>query len=203
MIVFNELRLSEDKKDLIVGCGIEDLSIYDGLYIDTVYLEYYKNMQSSGSPSEKAILLYDNEKSGINEQALRICFNESLIPEDFGTNKFEGGIFYIIIRCDGPSSALANLGTMSCGFDNTVDIGVVIDWQMLYAVGMQYIAKLSTSCDSDCPDSTGFSSFSILWNAIRLAAFTCDYNVLEKLWDKFMRISTKSGIRIASGCGCK
>ena len=203
MIVFNELRLSEDKKNLIVSCGIEDLNIYDGLYIDTVYLEYYKNMQSSGSPSEKAILLYDHGETGMDEQALQICFDESLITENFGTTKFEGGVFYVIVRCDGPASALANLGTMACGFDNTVDIGVVVDWQMLYAVGMQHIAKLSTSCDFDCADSTGFSSFSILWNAIKLAISTCDYNVLEKLWDKFIRISVKNGIRISSGCGCK
>ena len=203
MVVFNELRLSDDKKKLIIDCGIEGLNVYDGLYINTIYLEYYKNIQDSLTPSDKAILVYDHDEDGRDEQLLRICVSEDSLTSDFGTKKFEAGLFYVIVQCDGPSSALANLGTLSCGFDNTTDIGVVLDWKLLFDFGMQYIFKLGTSCEFDCSDTTGFDSFSILWNAIKLAVSTCDYDVLETLWDKFIRIAINNKVSVASGCRCK
>lgn len=60
MVIFSELALSEDGSRLSVECSVRDLSIYDGMYIKSIAVEYYANAQVSGEPSEKSIRIFDN-----------------------------------------------------------------------------------------------------------------------------------------------
>lgn len=61
MIGFSELRMSADKSKLLVGCFVEDFDFYENIYIDSVYVDYYRNRLSSGSPSDHAKCLYKNK----------------------------------------------------------------------------------------------------------------------------------------------
>ena len=102
MVIFNELRITEDKTCLIVDCSIEDLEGYRGMYIDSVYVEYYKNVTEDGVPSDKAICLYEKADGDIGMTALRKTLNaSSLDKETFGTDTFAGGLFFVTVFCDG------------------------------------------------------------------------------------------------------
>lgn len=54
MVTFNELCFSEDVQSLSIDCSVEE-----GEGIEKIYVEYYKNRNTSGAPSDKALLVWE------------------------------------------------------------------------------------------------------------------------------------------------
>lgn len=203
MVIFNELRISDDKQSLTIDCAVEGLDIYSDMYIKNIYLEYYKNASTYGVPSTKAIKVYDDEDS-LESKAVRICVDaaELALHSDFGTATFDKGLFYVIVNCDGDLPADVSL--LSCGMDNTVDVGVALDWKRIYQVGMQYISSLNAKCFDACGDLTGYKSFVLIWYALRFAISSCDYVQVERTWENFLKIYSNNNTPLFSaGCGCQ
>lgn len=200
MVIFNDLRLSDDKKTLVVDCSIEEITIYSDMYIKSVYLDYYKNVTTPGVPSDKALLIYENTEDDETVKNLRKCISEASLVPAFGTTTFEGGMFYVIITCEGDLPA--STSTFYCGADDATDVGLVLDWKMVHETGMQFVAAMNTGCVSVCEDNKDFMSFVLLWNALKLALASCDYTQLATLWDKFKRVYSADSLGAVSGCGC-
>ena len=205
MVIFNDLRITEEKDCLIVDCYIEDIDGYDGMYIDSIYVEYYKNVTDDGVPSDKAIAIYQKGENDVGQTGMRVSLKSSqLNKKTFGTDTFDEGLFFVTVTCDGTPKNPAILESYSCGADNTVDVGVAIDWHSVYTLGMGHAAKLAYGCTDPCDVPAGFESFVLYWYALQLAISTCDWPLVRKLWDKFMR-SIKGvghGMTLSSGCGC-
>ena len=202
MVIFNEIRLSDDKSSLIVDCSVESLDIYEQMYIDTIYVEYYKNVTTVGVPSDKAKKIYDSHNDTETRQSVRRCLNEySISLNNFGTDTFDGGLFYVIVNCDG--NLPASVSTYSCRADNTQDIGVVLDWEMLYQQGMGHVARLAMSSDCNCDGAAELEQFILMWNGLKLAIAACDYDQIANLWDKFLGITSAKGGVSSVSCGCR
>lgn len=208
MVTFNELRICEDGNYLIVDCEIDNVDIYKDMYIKNIYVEYYKNASSASMPGAKAYHLYENKRndSSIKGKRVKMSVNE-LGSTEFGITSFDGGLFYVIVECDGPARALAQLGDMPCGFDQTVDIGAILDWTVFYRRGMSYIASMFDACGNPCQPTDGFEHFILLWNALKLAIDTCDWEMVKDLWDRFLFTPSTGHMAVitgasAGGCGC-
>lgn len=202
MVIFSELSLSEDGSRLSVECSVRDLSIYDGMYIKSIAVEYYANAQVSGEPSEKAIRIFDNAGADKTVKYVRTYLDASdaRVKKMFELSTFSGGLFYIIVECDGELGvAVAGL---PCGYDETRDTGVILDWCLLYRIGMNYIAEMNCKCHSECRNLSGFDGFVILWHSIRVASESKDLTMLKTLWKKFLRVVWTVGKNISSNCGC-
>ena len=203
MVIFNELRITEDKDCLIVDCSIEDIEGYRGMYIDSVYVEYYKNVTEDGVPSDSAICLYEKADTETGKTAIRKTLNASSLDRDtFGTDTFAGGLFFVTVMCDGTPENPELLASYSCGADNTTDVGVAVDWHSVYSLGMGYAARLAYNCENPCDIPDGFENFILYWYALQLAIATCDWLQVRKLWDKFMRALVGNEGAVAGGCGC-
>ena len=201
MVIFNELLITDDRQSLIVGCQLEDLNVYSGMYIKSIYLDYYKNSETFGVPSEKAVEIFNNSDDDPDVNAVRVCVNAPSLPQTFGVSSFRDGIFYAIVTCEGDLSSSAAL--LSCGMDDTVDVGIIIDWKTLYEKGMQYVSKMASSCYNSCDDMPGFKLFILQWNALKLALASCDYEKLETLWEEILHLRIKSNVNsVSAGCGC-
>jgi len=202
MVIFNELSIKEDKQSLVIDCSIEGLNIYDNMYIKSVYLDYYKNAESPGVPSSKALVVYDKQEGEEEQRALRFCVEKEQLPSDMGVSDFDKGLFFVTVICDGDLPASAAL--LACGADDTVDTAIVLDWQRVYEAGMKYISALNDQCFDDCNDLPGFKNFILLWNALRLSVETCDYGQIGRAWERFLRIYTNNPLTFnAGGCGCR
>lgn len=203
MVIFNELRITDDKKALIVDCMVEGLDIYNNMYIESIYLDYYKSCSTIGVPSDNAICLFDNtENPDTTVKAKRIRKLVDTLPDTFGTDKFDGGLFYVIVKCNGKLPAEAAL--FSCGTDDVVDVGIVLDWYSLYKKGMAYISYLASGCNDPCADTASYQQFIFIWHALNSAIAAKDYHQICKVWEKFIRASipTTSLNTITTGCGC-
>lgn len=195
----------DDKTRLVIDCFVEGLEIYKDMYIKNIYVDYYGNREEH-LPSAKCIQVYKNEDKDGNPvttvQAVRVTLDASnaAVGEQFGITSFERGLFYVTVECDG--TLPATVSTMSCGYDNTVDYGIIVDWEMLYTLGMRYATSYNFGCRK-CKEEDNFETFVLMWNSIKMAVQSCDFSVLERFWAKFVRLFTGSDVPIVSaGCGC-
>lgn len=207
MVIFNDLRISDDKQSLIVDCFIENLNVYSGMYIKEIAVDYYKNVETSGTASEDAITIYENRTDDTSVKAVRACLTVDEIKkhETFGAAKLAGGLFYVFVTCEAESSAaVAALGTLPCGYDQTSDIGIVPDWELLYRIGLKNINDMAFACFDKCNDSTNFIQFLLLWSSLKLAMNSCEYAIVEDVWDRILKLFSfdENGVSIVNGCGC-
>ena len=208
MVIFNELRIKEDGACLIVDCEIENVDVYAGMYIDSIYIDYYKNTSSVSMPSGKAFLLWENKTSDTSIRNRRVSMPVSdLARTQFGISRFDDGLFYVIVNCGGTPSS--DIRYYPCGADDPKRIGVVLDWRAFYQRGMSYVNSIVGACGSRnfCDSPDGFEDFIILWNALKLAISTCDWMLVKDLWEKFLKAPySASGGSVTpvrpSGCGC-
>lgn len=194
MIQFSELRLSADKHKIYVGCEVENFDIYSGVYIKSVYIDYYKNRLASGSPSENAICLYDNTHDDYTVKSAYATLDSNALTEAFGTTTFVDGLFYVYVTCDVHGASLA---TADCGWDAMTTVGIVADWEKVWAEGMMYINEVANAC-SNCGIKDNFLDFILRWEALKLAMITCDYETVDNIWDGLLGTSKM----VSGGCGC-
>lgn len=204
MVTFNELRIAQDRKCLVVDCQVEDVDIYKDMYIKSVYLEYYKNANAASMPSSKAVCIYENRTDDTSVRAIRVSVPESSLSGfDMGVSTFANGLFYVIVNCDG--TLPSNIVNYPCGYDETTKIGAVLDWYAFYSKGMSYLTSLFGACNP-CPDYTDFEHFAVLWEALKMAISVCDWNLVAELWDKLLLTpggAAGSVYASRSGCGCR
>ena len=207
MVTFNELRICDGGKKLIIDCEIEDSALYDGIYINNIYLEHYKNASVAGMPGEKAVLIDENKYGDTRVKSRRIVLESSDIRlAKLDINSFAGELFYVIVQCDGNLNLDAIDGKIPCGADDTTAIGAVLDWHLFYSRGMSYIASMFDRCGNPCQPTDAFEHFILLWNALKLAIETCDWETVKDLWQMFKldRGTKSSAVSITGtgGCGC-
>lgn len=211
MVTFNELRISEDGSCLIVDCGIEGVDIYKNMYIKDIWIDYYKNTTAASMPSEKAYCIFENDTDDKTRNHVRVSMQKSQLQlTKFGISSFEGGLFYVIVHCDG--DLLTSVANLPCGYDETTKIGVIIDWRSFYERGMQYVSALYGACGQKnfCEYPAGFEDFIILWNSLKLAINTCNWDLVKTIWERILNlpenvIASGDGgyIPVSSGCGCR
>lgn len=204
MVIFNDLRINDDKDKIFVDCYIGDLSAYDNMYIKSIYIYHYSNASTvDGMPinMEKAYLLFDNrENSDTSVRAVSTIFtiDDTYTVEGFGVNKFDGEIFYVMVLCDG------ELGDVSSYVETaaeSIDIGIILDWDKLYQLGMSYVSSFGPG--NICNFPQGYDLFLLFWFGLKMALEIKDYNQIHKLWDKFLRtIAYGSPSALTTGCGC-
>jgi hypothetical protein len=207
MVTFNELRISDDRSCLIIDFEVERVDVFKNMYVEAVYLDYYKNANpASGVPGEKAVVVWENTNDDTTVKAKRIYYRlKDSDAATMGVHSFDNGLFYVIVKCAGePTYQITN---MPCGSDNPYRIGAILDWKAFYDRGMNYVNALFNGCNP-CPDLTGFEHFAVLWNALKMALATCDWNLVSDLWDKFLLAPADVSINgsislVSSGCGCR
>ena len=202
MVKFDELRISEDGRFLTVECHVENYDMYREMYIESIYLEYYKNRGATGM-SEKALLLFENHNDVPTDvRGVRKCISVNDLPSWFECPAFRGGLFYVYVTCNGsPTGEHAiEMDACGCSFSHNHDTGIIVDWKALYEKIMPLVAQYASKC-SGCEVPADFETMILLWNAFRFAVDVCDYEQLEKIWDELMGIESSG--RISSGCGCR
>lgn len=188
MVTFKELRISDDKSKILVDIEVSDLENNPEVYISGIYLEYYKNYNETTAYSKKALIVYeyndgDPTKTSYSEPILQ----SQLSYDDNGVNTFDGGLFYLIVRT-------------TDGDESYVDIGAVLDWQKVYAIGMMLIANFNMECNDRCSIPTYFEQFVLVYHALSIALETCDLTQIGMLWRRFIDLAP--GITAKFNCNC-
>ena len=206
MVTFNELCFSDDVQTLSLECSVEE-----GEQIEKIYLEYYKNRTTSGAPSSKKLLIWENpnpepdphggssdsgydadieEPDYVDVTNVKVKVDASQLSiSNNGVDKFEGGAFYILVHWKDIDD------------DDHYDMGLLLDWTHVYKIGMDSIAKFVYGCSKMyCEMPEQFEQIVIVIHALQLAIETKDIDMIDTLWSRFISFSPLNSV---SSCNCR
>lgn len=195
MIHFNELRITDDNKYIIIEAQIDIDNYYKNVFIDSVVIDTNKTYLPSG-PSNTPIYKYVVEAdtslvyttSGqckvvkIDELDYPNCLvlNDKekqllrlIIPIDELDININKDILFVYVIASGTPDA-----STPCGLDNRLLLGTLVNTDLIYKEAMFHIKEVVDNCNIN----KNFLDHILLINAFRLALKTGNYIEAIKLW---------------------
>ena len=226
MIVFDQLRVSDDGKRLYINVHVNTTKYFENVYLDNITVMTATKKDSCNNdvinvsesnpecPTDDYIYrieFQDNLKEAaivLNKGVLDGAFTNtntdgSTANVPFCSNDFSSDLFFVCVKTrrvgDTPIDPC-----IPCRFDEEHTLGVTLDESVLYQRVMDYTKSLA----SDCNIPQDFVDFILLWNAFKASIETEHYvaavDFYKKLFGKGKFNSpygSKSYVR-TKGCGC-
>lgn len=185
MIKFNELKISDCDKTLIIDIQVPDLPYYTNVFIDKITIDTQDTYIGSG-PSTTPV--YTQTVTG-SVKTFRIELPESVLE----TVKLDRNLFFVYAVAKGIPAP-----DTPCGMDNINSIGVVTNFKPIYD---KALSLLTQSMDK-CAPSQPLMDFVYKLNGLNLAIKLCNYPLAIKYYDKFFKTDYYFDL-LTSNCGCR
>ena len=190
MLIFDQLRLSDDATKLYINVHVNKADYFKDIYLDNIKIMTADKVSETNPevPTEDCIFTHtfgDN----IKEAALVLTVN------DFPTLKqsdMSRTLFFVYVKCKGTVGAC-----VPCRLDELTTLGVTFDEKLLYQRVMDYTKFLADNCKIP----VGFTDFILLWNAFKASIETEHYIPAIKFWNQLFDVDTIGNITY-KGCGC-
>lgn len=215
MLHFNELRITQDNRFLIIDVSVDNQDYFDDVLLDSIVIDTQDTFVPNG-PSDNPLYVYNVEDAYDLTYSLpeQCNCNPVRVDEDksycftYGTQQMKNvrlelklsdwkdlspcnTMFFVYVKSKGTPSA-----DTPCGFDKGQIIGTVINLQPIYKQTLNYLRELE--CDCEIPK--GFIDMILKLKAIELCVRTGNYVQAVKYWKKFfIKNQCKSP---TSNCGC-
>lgn len=202
MIVFDQLRVSDDGKRLYINAHVNKASYFDNIYIDTITIMTSDKVSetSPGIPTEDYIY---TKKVGEKQKELNLALTASDFAKVWETDpsamKFKQAdmsntLFFVYIKCTGTPGACT-----PCRLDEETTLGVTFDENVLYQRVMDYTKELGNSCTIPL----GYIDFILLWYAFKSAIETEHYIEAIKFYNMlFGKVNSEGNRSVIKSCGC-
>lgn len=183
MVLFNELSITPDGKNLIIDISVKNDSYYTNVYLDTIYIDT-QDTYVDGGPSENRIFEYHIVQPGAK------TFKIQLDRADLMNISLNDNLFFVYIKTRGVPSP-----DTPCGGDQTYTLGVVFNTCNIYNYMMQSIRDTL----KECAIPKHFIDSYLRYKAFIVAINTEHYAEAIKFYNKFFKnIPSTTNI----GCGC-
>lgn len=182
MVVFDQLRISDDGTKLYINMHVNEASYFDDVYLSTitiatsdVILESYNEGTSVASlPTDYIYKLTFDEDTKEASLVLDVSsFDEAFAGTGSSTasvaytdSSLSGPLFFIYVVCDGVPDDCT-----PCSLSNETVIALTFDSKLLHNKVMEYTKKLANTCDIP----KDFINFILLWNAFKSSIETDHY----------------------------
>ena len=162
MIVFNNIKITQDNKYLIIDAEIEDNAYYKDMYIDQVVIDNQDTYIQNG-PSSNPIYIYqaqtqDNNIYTTDDLVNKVTDEDGIAVQDEGDTQsysrevylildkkdlieIENNMFFVYIIAGGTPSP-----DTPCGYDVNIALKVVVNTYPIYNTMMQYLKELGNTC---------------------------------------------------------
>lgn len=190
MLIFDQLRLSDDATKLYINVRVNKADYFKGIYLDNIKIMTADKVSETNPevPTEDCIFTHtfgDNVK----EAALVLTVNDFLTLKQSDMSRT---LFFVYVKCKGTVGAC-----VPCRLDELTTLGVTFDEKLLYQRVMDYTKSLA----DDCKIPVGFTDFILLWNAFKASIETEHYIPAIKFWNQLFDVGTTGNITY-KGCGC-
>ncbi len=226
MIIFDQLRVSDDGKKLYINLHVNNADYFKNIYLDSITImtsDKVLEATNIGSPTEGFIYKMEFEDNTrvadivLTKADIDVAFvnwnsvDKQVINPDKPYGKvsynesFSNSLLFIYVECK--EGAL--VGCPPCTLDELTTIGVTFDSTILHQKVMDFTKQLA----DDCIIPMGFTDFILLWNAFKAAIDTEHWVPAIKYWNMLFGIGEDgesygpygSGKTVSSGrkgCGC-
>ena len=193
MVHFNELRITEDNKYLIVDASIDSDECFSNVTLDTIVIDNQDTYVESG-PSSSPILTIDaktvyNKVLGETPDTYTPIVSESKecvyyvkdnknirVFINLGDNNIKDtDILFVYIMTD---------GTPTCEVDKSYILGTVVNLYTVYKRVMNHIKEIDCSCSIP----KHFIDFILKLKALELCIKTGNYTKAIEYWKSFNNI---------------
>ena len=203
MIIFDQLRISDDGKTLYISAHVNGAKMYNDVYIDSITIMTSDKVSETdpGTPTENYI--YTQKVSG-NEKEINIALTSTDFTKLWETDPkamvfkqadMTKTLFFVYIK--------AKISMISmcppCGSDNLTTLGVTFYEQALHQKVMSYTKELTQEC---CNIPIGFIDFILLWNAFKASIETEHFISAIKFYNMLFDGTDSTSVAPVKGCNC-
>lgn len=202
MIVYDQLRVSDDGRQLYVDAHVSLASCFDGVTIQSLYICLGSQVYETLTIDPESNGYIYKKEYGEDIREIHECINitdESLI---YNKTSFSKDLFFVYVGC--------NTVPEGCECYASVGkyvLGVTFDENLLYQRVMQFTKGLADNCQIP----VGFTDFILLWNAFKASVETEHYIPAIKYYNMLFGMDTdgssygaydKTSGMIYKPCGC-
>lgn len=193
MILFDQLRISDDGQTLYIDAHVNKASYFENVYIEKVVVCTEGQVMETNPQEFTDDYVYKYEPGDTTTKEVHLVLNASTLNEKFTGSSLSGNMFFVYVKCEGivPSDT-------PCRLDEMTTLGVTFDYGAIFNGAMNYTRELADSCE--VPDQ--FIDFILNFEALKLAIETEHYIPAIKYW-KYLLGHKKYGTSgTAKPCGC-
>ena len=212
-VIFDQLRISDDGKNLFIDVHVNSERYFDNMYIDRITICTEEQVSETHPKTYGSKFVYQgsiccnmpckhNRKISmvLSKADLDKAFNNTSSGKPvrkgpIATEPLEGGfsrhMLFVYLECGGIPAP-----DTPCGLDEFVTLGVTYDYGLLYYNAMRLTRELADKCRAP----TGFIDFILNYNALKVAVETDHYVPAVKFWKSLQEFT--HGGRSTKHCGC-
>lgn len=174
MIIFDQLRISDDGKRMYINVHVNKADYFNDISLDSITIMTSDKISETSPNIPSSDYIYTKKIEG-KEKELNLVLTSTDFTktweEDphamiFNQEDFSNTLFFIYIQCKGTPDACT-----PCPLDEKTTLGVTFDENILYQKVMNYTKELVASCEIP----TNFVDFILLWDAFKSAIETEHY----------------------------
>lgn len=151
MIQFNELKVTQDGKNLVIDAQVQNISYYTNIYIDSIIVDNQNTFVSTGASSSPAFsYTYSSNTAQAMGYTVTLDSNGKLkgirmvIPcaslGEIAT--LDKDLLFVYVTVNGTPAS-----DTPCGMDLSYELGVVFNTYPFYLRGMNFIRELDSTCE--------------------------------------------------------
>lgn len=202
MIIFDQLRISDDGKRMYINAHVNKADYFNDIYIDSIVIQTADKVSETdpGLPTSDYVYI---KKAEENAKELNLVLEASDLSRSwesdpkaiaFNRGDMSKTLFFVYIKCKGTPGSCT-----PCRLDEETTLGVVFDENVLHQKVMDYTKELV----ADCNVPSTFIDFILLWNAFKSAIETEHYIPAIKFFNMmFDEIGKSCQSRTIKTCGC-
>ena len=188
MIVFDQLRISDNGKKLFIDVHVNKAGFFDNIYINKVIIQTQDQVSETDPLTPGSSYIY-------NKVAEEGCKEMHLVLDadaDLGTG-LSDKLLFVYVVCKGTPDACT-----PCRLDEMTTLGVTFDESLFYQMVMQHTKELNDTCKI----AKGFLDLILLWNGFKAAVETEHYLPAIDFWKKMFDTKYNASVGGAKPCGC-
>ena len=202
MIIFDQLRISDDGKRMYINAHVNKADYFNDIYIDSIVIQTADKVSETdpGLPTSDYVYI---KKAEENAKELNLVLEASDLSRSwesdpkaiaFGRGDMGNTLFFVYIKCKGTPGSCT-----PCRLDEETTLGVVFDENVLHQRVMDYTKELV----ADCSVPSAFIDFILLWNAFKSAIETEHYIPAIKFFNMmFEEVGKSCQSRTIKTCRC-
>lgn len=202
MIIFDQLRISDDGKRMYINAHVNKASYFNDIYIDSIVIQTADKVSETDPRLPTSDYVYI-KKAEENAKELNLVLEASDLSRSwesdpnaiaFGRGDMSKTLFFVYIKCKGTPGSCT-----PCRLDEETTLGVVFDENVLHQKVMDYTKELV----ADCSVPSAFIDFILLWNAFKSAIETEHYIPAIKFFNMmFEEVGKSCQSRTIKTCRC-
>lgn len=193
MIIFDQLRVSDNGKKLFIDVHVNSASEFESIYLDSITVVNAEDVSETDVCTPSTKYIYKKEYADNQKEAhLALDINN---PDVDYKGSFSDTLLFVYVKCKTEGVVNPAIECLPCSLTEMTTLGVTFDENVLYQHVMGYTKELV----NDCGIHQGFIDFILLWNAFKAAVETEHYITAI---DFYKRLMGESTITKTTKCKC-